>query len=311
MSGKLIFPRGLQGSGKTTWAMEFVAADPDHRVRLSRDDLRASMHAAVGMNPATERVVSIAQHNAANALLRKGFTVVLDETNLISRHVKEWLKLAERNDAEVEFVDFDVPLEECIFRDMLRGNEAKLGRAVGEKVIRDYYARFLGSHGGKLPPIPTLDRVASITPAPYGGTPGAPRAILCDIDGTLAHMDGRSPYDYSRVSTDTLDETVRNLVEMFAANDYAIIFMSGRDIVCYDQTYEWITDVAEIPEGSFDLFMRPLDDGRQDSVVKAELFDEHVRDHYDVKLVLDDRDQVVEMWRAMGLKVLQVAPGAF
>jgi hypothetical protein len=37
----------------------------------------------------------------------------------------------------------------------------------------------------------------------------------------------------------------------------------------------------------------------------------HIRPNYDVKYVIDDRDQVVDMWRSLGLRVLQVAPGNF
>jgi hypothetical protein len=50
---------------------------------------------------------------------------------------------------------------------------------------------------------------------------------------------------------------------------------------------------------------------RKDSVVKQELFDEHIRDIYDVVAVYDDRQQVVDMWRAMGIDCFQVAPGNF
>lgn len=59
------------------------------------------------------------------------------------------------------------------------------------------------------------------------------------------------------------------------------------------------------------LLMRPDGDDRPDWQVKTELFDAHVRDRYDMKLSLDDRDQVVGLWRHMGITCLQVAPGAF
>ena len=57
--------------------------------------------------------------------------------------------------------------------------------------------------------------------------------------------------------------------------------------------------------------MRPEGDFRKDAVVKLELFDEHVREHFDVKGVVDDRDAVVAMWRSLGLMCMQVAPGNF
>lgn len=42
-----------------------------------------------------------------------------------------------------------------------------------------------------------------------------------------------------------------------------------------------------------------------------ELFDRHARDEYRVLVVLDDRKQVVDMWRSLGLTCLQVAEGNF
>ena len=59
------------------------------------------------------------------------------------------------------------------------------------------------------------------------------------------------------------------------------------------------------------LFMRASGDTRKDEIVKLELFDAHVRGKYDVRLVLDDRDRVVRMWRSIGLTCLQVADGEF
>jgi len=57
--------------------------------------------------------------------------------------------------------------------------------------------------------------------------------------------------------------------------------------------------------------MRQAGDKRRDSIVKLELFDRHVRDYYDIAFVLDDRQQVVDAWRVIGLTVFQVAPGDF
>lgn len=57
--------------------------------------------------------------------------------------------------------------------------------------------------------------------------------------------------------------------------------------------------------------MRPEGDIRKDSIVKRELFEKYVRPYYNIEFVLDDRNQVVEMWRSLGLKCLQVAEGDF
>jgi hypothetical protein len=45
--------------------------------------------------------------------------------------------------------------------------------------------------------------------------------------------------------------------------------------------------------------------------VKRELFEKHVLPNYYVEFILDDRQQVVDEWRRMGLTCFQVAPGDF
>lgn len=86
--------------------------------------------------------------------------------------------------------------------------------------------------------------------------------------------------------------------------------MTGRPEAYRDATTRWLTLHVGLRFGA-NLLMRKDGDYRQDYVVKAELFDAHVRDEYDVLCALDDRDQVVGLWRAMGLRCLQVRAGSF
>lgn len=135
------------------------------------------------------------------------------------------------------------------------------------------------------------------------------KAILCDIDGTLAHMKDRSPYDWDRVDEDDVDITIKDIVRTFYTTSiYDIILVSGRDEVCKHKTIRWLSDNRI----SYDkLFMRKHNDNRPDEVIKKEIYDEHIRNDYDVEFVLDDRNKVVKMWRELGLKCLQVAEGDF
>jgi hypothetical protein len=58
--------------------------------------------------------------------------------------------------------------------------------------------------------------------------------------------------------------------------------------------------------------MRGHRDQRKDSIIKRELFDGHVRGRFYVEAVIDDRNQVVDMWRReLGLTCLQVDYGDF
>jgi len=54
------------------------------------------------------------------------------------------------------------------------------------------------------------------------------------------------------------------------------------------------------------LIMREGGDQRIDSTVKQEMYFEQIEPYFNVLLVVDDRQQVVDMWRDLGLRVLQV-----
>ncbi len=142
------------------------------------------------------------------------------------------------------------------------------------------------------------------------------RAIIFDIDGTLAHMKCRisrwgksaAPFQDHDAHDDLIDEHVAHMVRTLAS-DFAIIICSGRKDSSQDILERWLCHF-DIPFS--DLYMRKHDDNRKDSVVKREIYETKIEPKYDVWLVFDDRDQVVEMWRnELGLKCFQVAEGAF
>ncbi len=91
---------------------------------------------------------------------------------------------------------------------------------------------------------------------------------------------------------------------------YPVAFVSGRDEVCRQQTETWLLR-HQVGLATDPLFMRPHKDNRPDHEVKAEIYKRDIEPHWDVAYVLDDRNQVVAMWRELGLTVLQVADGDF
>lgn len=137
-----------------------------------------------------------------------------------------------------------------------------------------------------------------------------PRAWIFDVDGTLALLGDRSPYDMRKVSIDTPNHPVVVAAQAFAAHPDvdALIVVSGRDETARRATEAWLT-FNEIP---FDrLLLRRTGDQRADNVVKAEIYDTHIEPHFTVIGVVDDRRSVVEMWRSRGLVCFQVAEGDF
>lgn len=303
----LIVTRGLPACGKTTKARAWVAEDPVGRARINRDDIRAMCHDSVFIKRSddtkgTEVAIQAARDAAITALLKDGVSVVCDDTNLPSRVARGLRKIARQVGAEFEVWDMtDVPIDTCIERDAQRTGRAK----VGEAVIRGMWTKYIS---GKRHPLPIADDPEpAAAVAPYVGDPTLPRAWIVDIDGTLAKMRDRSPYDWHRVGEDDVVEAVYDAVNAFA-NQAEVILLSGRDGCCEMETRQWLSDCVVHYDA---LFMRKEGDTRRDSIVKAELFDRHIRGQYNVIGVIDDRNQVVDMWRAMGLTCLQAAPGDF
>ncbi len=293
----LTITRGLPGSGKTTWARQQAGA-----VRVNRDDLRQMMHGGLLGLGWAEVQVTLAQRAQVDALLRAGVSVICDDTNLRAKVVRELAELGLTCGADVVIRDFtDVPLEVCIARDATRDEGAR----VGEDAIRGMWQRYLA--GRSLPlPVPELK---PSRPEVYVPPPGAPRAVLVDIDGTVAVMNGRSPYDMTRVGEDTPNHAVIEAVRAMHAAGHLVVYCSGRTDDCRDETLAWLDRHVGVSHDG--LHMRVTGDQRKDSIVKAEIFDREIRDRYHVVGVFDDRAQVVRMWRSLGLTVFQVAEGAF
>ncbi len=133
--------------------------------------------------------------------------------------------------------------------------------------------------------------------------PKFPDAVICDLDGTLALMNGRNPFDASTCSEDLLNEVVAKLIKT-----KNVLLVSGREDKYRDQTIQFLKKHNIHFEY---LWMRKSGDFRKDAIIKTEIFNEHIRDRYNIEYVLDDRNQVVDMWRSMGLTCLQVADGDF
>lgn len=138
-----------------------------------------------------------------------------------------------------------------------------------------------------------------------------PKAIIFDIDGTLAIRDtgpdGRGPFDWDRVGEDTVNEPVMFVAKMLAfaaveVGDVEILLFSGRDERARYPTQLWLDEHFGY---DFKLYMRQEKDSRPDCEVKWEML-EGARQFWDVEAVFDDRNVVVDMWRDNGITCMQV-----
>jgi predicted kinase len=306
---KLIITRGLPGSGKTTKARYWVEQDTAHRVRVNRDDIRHMFDDGRFINGVTEPRVIMARDALIIRALNKGLDVVCDDTNLPQRTARDLANLARVCKAEFEVWDLtDVNIQVCIDRDKVRTIEEDDKVSVGEDVIRGMWLRYVKGKPFPLP-LPEESENTQLSEE-YEPDESLPKAFIVDIDGTLALHGTRDPFDESRVHEDRPNIPVIEIVRALCYNGYRIVIMSGRTTACRDETVKWLDEHLAI--NYYGPFMRAKGDGRKDNVMKLQLFNEHVRGKYNVIGVLDDRNQVVKMWReVLGIQCSQVAPGNF
>lgn len=303
---KLILCRGLPASGKSTWAEKQLSLYPIDTIRVERDLLRDQLLGHRDYSRITseqENLITQIQMAMAATGLQADKTVIISDTNLRAQYVRQWAKFAASHGAGFHIITFDgLSLDELIKRDTQRQH------SVGEKVLRDMWNRFT-KKGRILDVDVTKELNNTFVIEPYDNPSDLPEAVIVDIDGTIAKMNGRSPYEWHRVGEDSPVNAVIDAVDSAQASGKDIIFMSGRDASCRDITIDWL--LTNLPKINGVLFMRAEGDNRKDDIVKYELFNNNVRGKYHVKYVLDDRRQVVVMWRALGLACFQVADGDF
>lgn len=277
---KVFLTKGLPASGKSTWAKKLIAENPNSYKRINKDDLRAMLDDNKHSNDSEKFILQVRDAMILMSI-ENGKHTIIDDTNLAPKH-EERIRELIKGKAELVIQDFtDVPLETCIERDLKRT------ASVGEKVIRGMHKQFLMQ-------VETYVENAEL-----------PKAIIVDIDGTLAKMNGRSPFEWNKVKEDTCNAVVKGLVNAYTET---VIIFSGRDKICKQDTIDWLKE-NEIKYT--ELFMRDEGNNEKDAIIKRRMFEQNIRGKYFVEYVLDDRNQVVEMWRNIGLTCLQVADGDF
>lgn len=137
------------------------------------------------------------------------------------------------------------------------------------------------------------------------------RSVIFDIDGTLSdpshrlhHIKGGNrnwPAFFDAMGDDPVHEPIQWLNELMDGQ-VQVLITTGRPETHREHTEAWL-DQHGIRYHT--LYMRAADDHRPDYIVKEQILDAIIADGFEVLLVIDDRQSVVDMWRKRGLTCLQ------
>jgi predicted kinase len=318
---------GPAGCGKSRFAARHFAP----KDVLSSDTCRELVAGDPGDQAATPDAFGVLRTILDRRCKRRRLTV-LDATNVVRRDRARALGIARRYDLPAVAIVLDLPLETC-----QAWATARTERPVPADVVAQQHAS-LRRHLDSLPDegfddvvvLGSVDEIDGFvprrvpTPAPEDlpgrvgprGDGARPPAVIIDLDGTLTsskwrvhHISGGRrdwPRFFAGMGRDAPVPALVDLVT-WVAHHAAVVLLTGRPDDHEVAIRRWLAD-HDIP---YDLLlMRASGDRRQDTVVKRQRYREEVAPHYDVRWVVDDRPQVIEMWRDEGLYVLTaVDPG--
>lgn len=248
------------------------------------------------------------QLKAFNQALSEEKSIIIDRMNFDKRQREKYLLPAKAKSYKTTIIVLHESYETCFNRMILRKNhETVTCIEDARKALSFFFSKY------ERPEPNEADEIEFRYPP---GTKDP--ALICDIDGTIADIshrihfvrDGKKDWKgfFAGISQDIPNEWCVNLVNAMSKT-HKIVFCSGRNDTLRKETITWLETRCGIDDPT--LYMRPRNDFRSDFLVKEIILDFELLTRYDVKMIVDDRQSVCQMWRRRGFVVLQCNYGDY
>jgi predicted kinase len=120
---------GIPACGKSTWAKTYILDNPNTK-RINRDDLRNMLDAGK-FTDGNENFLRVLRLEMVRMCISMDKHVILDDTNCYASKLEETILSIKtmagqlNKEIEIEIVDFDASVDECVRRNFERENSVK------------------------------------------------------------------------------------------------------------------------------------------------------------------------------------------
>lgn len=279
---------GPAGAGKSTMSRKFVAEE----FTYINQDSQGRQHL-----------------DLYDQAIKAGQNVIVDRMGFTKGQRARYLDLAKSHGYSTKIIVLHQPYKVCLERCLARqGHETIKEGEAARSALNMFFSKYERVEDDEA------DAVERHWPEG-----DKPLAIICDLDGTLCKIDHRLHFVrrpdgekkdwkgfFDGIEGDEENKWCGELLHLFRSNK--IVLCSGRPDSYRRQTISWLEkNLVEYDE----LFMRNRADHRQDNIAKEIILDFEILTRYTPYFMIDDRQQVVDMWRKRGYTCLQCANGDF
>jgi predicted kinase len=288
---------GPPGSGKSTMAHQFLSTEGDQierTVYINQDSQGKFQHM-----------------ENFRAALRDGKDIIVDRMNFNKAQRNNYLEQARQLSYRIVIHVLHESYDTCMSRAIARkGHETIKDEENARQAINFFFRTYERVEEWEADEVhrhwPKGDKLS---------------AIICDLDGTLCNIEHRRHHvrktDGSKknwmafmdgIPNDTIHEWCDTLLNACRYQGKKIVLASGRSEQERKATVDWLTKHNVIYDN---LLMRKSGDSRRDDIVKEIILDFEILTRYTPHFMIDDRQQVVDMWRKRGYVCLQCDVGDF